>query len=333
MPCTAPQGHSYAANPVLRQMHEFVDSLAALWPNLQGGAAKGSSTYPPATSDAGPLAEVSPRAAVKPGERATISMTLRNSESQPVRLVPTATDLLGSRGGRIPNSLLEFTPSEIALEPQEQKALAISTTVPVDAAPGCYSGLLVVRGLDYLRALITIEVASTTATPASVQTLSPPSTALSPRLTPSSMSSARCRVSTARCPIRIGAAMGCRSPGSSGLGRYLRLGYNSVMQEAIKLAEDGELGNSDAIRLLADSAPPGGHQGGALQVRTGTDPRSEEQADLGGVCAAAGGCRQSAVGADLRQVSDHRQDLHDRERHGRAERSPVLQRGDGAALR
>ena len=27
-----------------------------------------------------------------------------------------------------------------------------------DAAPGCYSGLLVVRGVDYLRALITIEV-------------------------------------------------------------------------------------------------------------------------------------------------------------------------------
>ena len=30
--------------------------------------------------------------------------------------------------------------------------------VPDDAAPGCYSGLLVVRGVDYLRALITIEV-------------------------------------------------------------------------------------------------------------------------------------------------------------------------------
>ena len=27
-------------------MHEFVDNLAALWPNLQGGAAKGPSTYP-----------------------------------------------------------------------------------------------------------------------------------------------------------------------------------------------------------------------------------------------------------------------------------------------
>ena len=85
-------------------------------------------------------------------------MTLCNSESRPVRLVPASTDLLGSRGGRIASSLLEFVPSELSLEPREQRDLAISTVVPAETAPGCYSGLLVVRGVDYLRALITIEV-------------------------------------------------------------------------------------------------------------------------------------------------------------------------------
>ena len=30
--------------------------------------------------------------------------------------------------------------------------------VPVESAVGCYVGLLVVTGVDYLRALITIEV-------------------------------------------------------------------------------------------------------------------------------------------------------------------------------
>jgi len=155
---TAPYGRSDASNPALRQMHEFVDSVAALWPSLQGSPAQRPVASQPAASDADPLAEVRPRVTVKPAQRATISMTLRNSESRPVRLVPAATDLLGSRGGRIASSLLEFTPSELSLEPQEQKDLAIATTVPVDAAPGCYSGLLVVRGLDYLRALITIEV-------------------------------------------------------------------------------------------------------------------------------------------------------------------------------
>jgi hypothetical protein len=248
---TAPHGYSNASHPVLRQMHEFVDNLAALWPSLQGGAAKGPSTDQLATSDAEPLATLRPRATVKPGERATISMTLRNSESQPVRLVPTATDLLGSRGGRIPNSLLEFTPSEIALEPQEQKDLSISTTVPVEAAPGCYSGLLVVRGLDYLRALITIEVASTTAAPESLQTPSPPRTAVTPSLTPSSMSSATVpRVHNPKSnPYWRGSGAGL-APRQEWTGMLPATRYNSIMQEAIKLAEDGELGNSDAIRLL-----------------------------------------------------------------------------------
>jgi hypothetical protein len=145
-------------NALLRQVHDLIDNAARMWPSLQGAQAQRLVASQPAASDADPLAEVRPRETVKPGQRATISMTLRNSESRPVRLVPAATDLLGSRGGRIACSLLEFTPSEFSLGPQEQKDLAIATTVPVDAAPGCYSGLLVVRGLDYLRALITIEV-------------------------------------------------------------------------------------------------------------------------------------------------------------------------------
>jgi hypothetical protein len=237
---------------VLRQMHEFVDNLAALWPNLQGGTAKGPSTYQPAASAAGPLAEVRPRAAVKPGERATISMTLRNSESRPVRLVPTATDLLGSRGGRIASSLLEFSPAEIALEPQEQKDLSISATVPVDAAPGCYSGLLVVRGLDYLRALIAIEVASTTAAPASLQTLSP-RTGVTPSFTPNARSIGSSTVPRVHNqdsnPYWRGDGAGLDPP-QERTGMPPATGYNGLMQEASKLAEDGELGNSDAIRLL-----------------------------------------------------------------------------------
>lgn len=145
-------------NALLRQVHDLIDNAARIWPSVQSASVSQFGAPQPVATDADPLAEVRPRETVKPGQRATISMALRNSESRPVRLVPSATDLLGSRGGRIACSLLEFTPSEFSLEPQEQKDLAIATTVPVDAAPGCYSGLLVVRGLDYLRALITIEV-------------------------------------------------------------------------------------------------------------------------------------------------------------------------------
>lgn len=99
---TAPPGLTDGSSPVLRQMHEVIDKLAKLWPDLQSGLTPqlpaGSQ---PATSDTDPLAEVRPRATVKPGQRATISMTVCNSENRRVQLVPIATDLLGSRGGRL----------------------------------------------------------------------------------------------------------------------------------------------------------------------------------------------------------------------------------------
>jgi hypothetical protein len=155
---TAPQGQSDTGNPLLRQVHDLVNNVAAIWPSLQSTHVPSSAASQPAGSDADALAELRPRGTVRPGQRATITMTLRNNESHSVRLVPIATDLLGSRGGRIASSLLEFTPSELSLQPQEQTDMAIATTVPAGTAPGCYCGLLVVMGLDYLRALITIEV-------------------------------------------------------------------------------------------------------------------------------------------------------------------------------
>jgi hypothetical protein len=86
-------------------------------------------------------------------------MTLCNSETGSVRLALTSTDLIGSRGGRIASSLLEFRPAEFSLEPQESRDISITMIVPAELAPGCYSGLLVATGVNYLRALITIDVA------------------------------------------------------------------------------------------------------------------------------------------------------------------------------
>jgi len=155
---TGPYGRSGESNPVLRQLHELVDNIAASWPSVQSASAQPVAASQSTATVSNPLTELRPRAAVRPGERSTISMTLCNSESRAVRLVPAATDLIGSRGGRIAGSLLQFTPAELTLEPQGKGDLTIAATVPAEAVPGCYSGLLVVSGVDYLRALITIEV-------------------------------------------------------------------------------------------------------------------------------------------------------------------------------
>jgi hypothetical protein len=184
--------HLDAGHPVLRQVHELIDSLAGIWPQLHGthgqaglpsalapSAATPSAVAASAVSSSGlsrstlspsahspaapnddtdPLAELRPHTAVRAGQRATISMTLFNSETIAVDLVPAATDLLGSRGGSLAAALLQFTPATCRLEPQAEVALEIGMTVPANTAPGSYSGLLVVRGVDYLRALITIDV-------------------------------------------------------------------------------------------------------------------------------------------------------------------------------
>ena len=145
-------------NLLLRQVHDVVNQVAAVWPSLQSAPGERLGMSQPAASDADPLAELRPPATVRAGQRATISMTVSNSESRSVRLVPAATDLLGSRGGRIACSLLELTPHEFKLEPEEKKNVTIVLMVPAETAPDCYSGLLVVGGADYLRALIVVEV-------------------------------------------------------------------------------------------------------------------------------------------------------------------------------
>jgi hypothetical protein len=155
---TFSRGSADPGSALLRQVHDVVDRIAEMWPGMLNGA------VPPLTSsrtledDAYVPIELRTQEPVKPGQRATITMTLRNSENRTVSVVPAATDLLGSRVGRIAGSNLEFTPKQYNLAPKEQRDVTITIVVPGESEPGCYSGLVVVTGVDYLRALVTIDV-------------------------------------------------------------------------------------------------------------------------------------------------------------------------------
>jgi hypothetical protein len=144
----------------LRQIHDLVDKAAELWPSLPVASGLQPALSPPAANSVSTdsLPELRPRSLARPGERSIIQMTLCNNENSSVRLVPVATDLLGSKGDRIACHLVQFAPGEIRLGPGERRELEIAATIPLEALPGCYTGLLVVTGVDYLRALITIEV-------------------------------------------------------------------------------------------------------------------------------------------------------------------------------
>jgi len=153
------RGGSASSSDLLGQVHDLVNRVAEMWPGPPGAAIPltrpSESTV---ASECDTLPVLTPGSSVRRGQRAAISMTLWNEESRPVCLLPAATDLLGSAGGRIAAGLLEFGSPEIRLESQERKELKFSVTIPGDTKPGCYSGILVVRGVDYLRALIAVEV-------------------------------------------------------------------------------------------------------------------------------------------------------------------------------
>jgi hypothetical protein len=153
------RGGADSSSELLGQVHDLINRVAEMWPGPPGAAIPlPRPSESAATGECDSLPVLSPGSAVRPGQRAAISMTLCNEETRSVCLRPTATDLLGSAGGRIAAGLMEFAAREIRLEPGERRELKIIVTIPTDTKPGCYSGILVVQGVDYLRALVTIEV-------------------------------------------------------------------------------------------------------------------------------------------------------------------------------
>ena len=156
---TSRYGDADPSRTVVRQVHDVIDNIAAMWPSLQGAptAWPGASALS-ASGMEQPLPELKAASAVRPGQRARISMTLCNKEAHAVRLTPMATDLLGCGGGRISSQLVDIVPREIRLDAGAQEEIQIAIAVPLECAPGSYAGLLVVGGVDDLRALIAITV-------------------------------------------------------------------------------------------------------------------------------------------------------------------------------
>jgi hypothetical protein len=157
-PAPAPVRTAAPADNVVQQLRDVIDNIARIWPASPIGAFPRPAAPTPAGSAAAPLPELKPATPLRPGDQATMTMTIRNHEAGPVSLAPAATPLLGSNGERIPVQLLELTPAQLRLDPGQEQELRITVTVPARCGSGCYAGLLVVSGVDYLRALITVHV-------------------------------------------------------------------------------------------------------------------------------------------------------------------------------
>ena len=146
------------ASAVWRQLHDLIDNVSRLWPThgIPTSASQGLIREDYARHEGIP--QLKPPSPLRRGQRGTVSMSLCNKEDRPVLLTPVATDLISSTGGRLSSSVFEFVPKAVRLEPAAQMDVVGQVVIPSDCTPGCFAGLLVVTGVDYLRAVITIEV-------------------------------------------------------------------------------------------------------------------------------------------------------------------------------
>jgi hypothetical protein len=144
---------------VLRQVHEVIDNIARVWPSVEDFSRRsGALVQSTNRGDDDALPTLKPASVLHPGERGAIFMLLRNKEDRAVRLTPLSTDLIGSTGGRIASQALEFVPADVQLDPGAQREVTGRIVVPFDTLPGCYTGLVVVSGVEYLRGLIAITI-------------------------------------------------------------------------------------------------------------------------------------------------------------------------------
>lgn len=105
-----------------------------------------------------PAPVISPSGPVAPGGSAQVSIKLVNEDDQPAHIGLLSTTLLGEDGAQIPAANVSFEPNEMTLAPGSTGAVIVRTTIPTRTRSGVYSGLLRASRLDYLHAVLVVQV-------------------------------------------------------------------------------------------------------------------------------------------------------------------------------
>jgi hypothetical protein len=95
---------------------------------------------------------------VRRGETAQINISLVNEDERPARIAFISTGLIGDAGERIGPERVSFKPQEVTLQPGEAGKVNVCVDVPVQMSCGVYSGLVRASILDYLHAVVVVQV-------------------------------------------------------------------------------------------------------------------------------------------------------------------------------
>jgi hypothetical protein len=105
-----------------------------------------------------PAPVLSPSGPVAPGSTAQVRIKLVNEDDQPAYIDFLSTALVGENGAQIPTANISFEPHEMTLAPGSTGAVIVRTTIPARTRSGVYSGLLRASTLDYLHAVLVVQV-------------------------------------------------------------------------------------------------------------------------------------------------------------------------------
>jgi hypothetical protein len=107
-----------------------------------------------------PAPVLSPAGPIAPGGTAQICISLVNEDDQPAQIVFFSTGLVGEDGERIPAERISFEPRELILSPGKTGEVMVRMVVPAQTRCGVYSGLVRASKLDYLHAVVVVQVES-----------------------------------------------------------------------------------------------------------------------------------------------------------------------------
>lgn len=100
-----------------------------------------------------------PEGPVATGGTAQINIKLVNDDDHSVEIAFLSTDLVGQGGARIGAENVVFEPREVMLEAGGDGWTQARIRIPANTSCGIYSGLVRASKLDYLRAVLVVDVA------------------------------------------------------------------------------------------------------------------------------------------------------------------------------
>ena len=124
-------------------------------PAIVPGPTSGSDT---AGTVVEPAPVVAPPGPVAPGGTAQIRISLVNEDEQPAQIAFFSTDLVGSDGQHIPAARVSCQPGDLTLAPGVVGEVLVSVAIPQQTRCGVYSGLIRASKLDYLHAVLVVQV-------------------------------------------------------------------------------------------------------------------------------------------------------------------------------